>query len=33
MLAGKSEDEIRASWQTDLQAYKKMRKRYLIYRD
>lgn len=33
MLAGKSEDEIRATWQADLQAYKKMRKRYLIYRD
>jgi uncharacterized protein YbbC (DUF1343 family) len=33
MLAGKSESEIRASWQPALEAYKKMRKRYLIYRD
>jgi len=29
--AGKSEEEIRASWQKDLQAYKKMRRKYLIY--
>jgi uncharacterized protein YbbC (DUF1343 family) len=33
LLAGKLENEIRATWQADLQAYKKMRKRYLIYRD
>jgi uncharacterized protein YbbC (DUF1343 family) len=33
MLAGKSEAEIQASWQPELEAYKKMRKRYLIYRD
>jgi uncharacterized protein YbbC (DUF1343 family) len=33
LLAGKSEAEISASWQPALDAYKKMRKRYLIYRD
>lgn len=33
LLAGKSEAEIRASWQPALEAYKKMRKRYLIYQD
>jgi uncharacterized protein YbbC (DUF1343 family) len=33
ILAGRSEFEIRASWQKDLQAYKKLRKRYLLYRD
>jgi len=33
LMAGKSEEEIRASWQPALNTYKKMRKRYLIYRD
>lgn len=33
ILAGKSEDEIRASWAKDLDAYKLMRKKYLIYPD
>jgi len=31
ILAGKSESEIRLSWQKDLEAYKKMRGHYLIY--
>jgi len=31
MLAGKSEDEIRQSWQQDLTAYKTMREKYLLY--
>ena len=31
--AGYSESEIRASWQTDLQTYRQMRKRYLLYPD
>ena len=33
MIAGKSEQEIRASWQPALNQYKEMRKRYLIYQD
>ncbi|MBN3581761.1 DUF1343 domain-containing protein [Algoriphagus aestuarii] len=33
LLAGKSEEEIRKSWQEDLEAYKKMRANYLIYKD
>jgi uncharacterized protein YbbC (DUF1343 family) len=33
IMAGLSEKEIRASWQSDLQAYKKMRKQYLLYPD
>jgi uncharacterized protein YbbC (DUF1343 family) len=33
LLAGKSEKEIRASWEAALNAYKEMRKRYLIYQD
>jgi uncharacterized protein YbbC (DUF1343 family) len=28
---GKTEDEIRASWKKDLDAYKVMRKKYLLY--
>jgi uncharacterized protein YbbC (DUF1343 family) len=28
---GKSEEEIRASWEPKLSEYKKMRKKYLIY--
>lgn len=31
VLAGKKEDEIRKSWQTDLEHFKKIRLRYLIY--
>jgi uncharacterized protein YbbC (DUF1343 family) len=33
ILAGKSEQEIRASWAADLAAYKVMRKKYLLYPD
>ncbi len=31
--SGKSEAEIKASWQADLEAYKKLRKKYLLYPD
>jgi len=31
IIAGKSETEIRQSWEADLKAYKKIRKKYLIY--
>lgn len=31
--AGKSEEDIRASWQQDLKTYKNMRKKYLLYAD
>lgn len=31
--AAKSESEIRASWQNDLERYKKKRKKYLLYED
>jgi uncharacterized protein YbbC (DUF1343 family) len=31
IIAGKSEQEIRASWQPGLNAYKTMRKKYLLY--
>jgi uncharacterized protein YbbC (DUF1343 family) len=30
---GMSEDEIRATWQKDLEAYKEIRKKYLLYQD
>ena len=33
LLAGKTEKEIRATWEPALKAYKEMRKRYLIYQD
>lgn len=33
ILAGKSEQQIRDSWAKDLEAYKLMRKKYLIYPD
>lgn len=33
LLAGKTEQEIRATWEPALKAYKEMRKRYLIYQD
>lgn len=31
--AGRTEEQIRASWKQDLDAYKKMRKKYLIYKE
>jgi uncharacterized protein YbbC (DUF1343 family) len=31
--AGKNEEEIRATWQADLLAYKQLRKKYLLYPD
>lgn len=33
IIAGKTEDEIKASWQQELNEYKKMRKKYLLYQD
>jgi uncharacterized protein YbbC (DUF1343 family) len=33
ILAGMSEEEIRATWKEDLDAYKEMRKKYLLYED
>ncbi len=33
LIAGKSEAEIRKSWQTDLTAFKNIRKKYLLYAD
>lgn len=33
IIAGKTEEEIRASWTADLTAYKAMRKKYLLYPD
>ncbi|MGK6350365.1 exo-beta-N-acetylmuramidase NamZ family protein [Parapedobacter sp. DT-150] len=33
ILAGQTEDEIRASWAAELTAYKAMRKKYLLYED
>ncbi len=33
IVAGKSEDEIRASWQQDLDEFKLLRKKYLLYAD
>lgn len=33
IIAGMTEEEIRASWQSDLDAYKQMRKKYLLYTD
>ncbi|MDQ1139739.1 uncharacterized protein YbbC (DUF1343 family) [Pedobacter agri] len=32
VIAGKSEKEIRASWEPGLSAYKKMRLKYLLYK-
>jgi len=31
IIAGKSEEEIRASWEPGLSNYKTMRKKYLLY--
>ncbi len=33
IMSGMSENEIRKTWQKDLDAYKKMRKKYLLYLD
>ncbi len=33
LIAGKTEDEIRNSWQTDLKKFKEIRKKYLLYTD
>ncbi len=33
IIAGKSEEEIRQSWQADLGKFKKIRKKYLLYAD
>lgn len=33
IIAGKTEDEIKASWQQELAEYKEMRKKYLLYKD
>lgn len=33
IIKGLREDEIKASWQEDLEAYKKLRKQYLLYED
>ena len=33
IISGKSEEQIRASWQPQLQAFKKIRKKYLLYDD
>jgi len=33
IIAGKTEDEIKASWQPKLDAFKKIRKKYLLYKD
>jgi len=33
LIDGKTEEEIRASWQPALEAFKKIRKKYLLYKD
>ncbi|MDR3261394.1 MAG: DUF1343 domain-containing protein [Tannerella sp.] len=33
ILSGYTEEEIRATWQSDLEHYKEVRKKYLLYRD
>ncbi len=33
IIAGKSEEEIRETWQSDLKSYREMRKKYLLYPD
>ena len=33
IIDGLSEEEIRASWQSDLEAYRRLRKKYLLYDD
>nr|MBA2493815.1 DUF1343 domain-containing protein [Acidobacteriota bacterium] len=32
IIAGKTEEEIRRSWEPGLTNYKKMRKKYLLYK-
>ena len=31
IMAGKSADEIKASWQPDIEKFKKQRQQYLLY--
>ena len=33
ILDGKSEEEIRARWKADLEGYKRIREKYLLYRE
>ena len=33
IIAGKSETEIRQGWQKGLEAFKKVRKKYLLYKE
>ena len=33
IISGLSEEEIRLSWKNDIKSYKKMRKKYLLYKD
>ena len=33
IIAGWSEEDIRNSWQKDIQAFKQIRKKYLLYKD
>jgi uncharacterized protein YbbC (DUF1343 family) len=33
IMSGKSEEEIRKTWASDLQKFKEVRKKYLIYPD
>ena len=33
IISGLSEEKIRLSWKDDLESYKKMRKKYLLYKD
>ena len=33
IIQGKTEDEIRQAWQEKLEAYKEMRKKYLLYEE
>ena len=33
IIAGKTEEEIKTSWKKDLEVYKAMRKKYLLYKD
>jgi len=33
IIAGKTEAEIKASWKSDLEEYKKKRRMYLLYKD
>jgi uncharacterized protein YbbC (DUF1343 family) len=33
IIAGKTEEEIKATWKEDLDSYKQKRKKYLLYKD